>query len=59
MGIYLFNKRYIGDLEIPNEIYDRIIDKARFQKKYLSHIKRRIQRDSILVNEINKEILVD
>ena len=59
MGFYLINKRYIGDLEIPNEIYDRIIEKARYQKKYLSHIKRRIQRDSILVNEINKEILVD
>ena len=59
MGFYLFNKRYIGDLEIPNEIYDRIIEKARWQKKYLSNIKRRIQSDSILANEINKEILVD
>lgn len=59
MGFYLINKRYIGDLEIPNEIYDRIIEKARYQKEYLSQIKRRIQRDSILVNQINKEILVD
>ena len=59
MGFYLINKRYIGDLEIPNEIYDRIIEKASFQKIYLSQIKRRIQRDSILANEINKEILVD
>ena len=59
MGFYLINKRYIGDLEIPNEIYDRIIEKARWQKKYLSNIKRRIQSDSILANEINKEILVD
>ena len=59
MGFYLINKRYIGDLEIPDEIYDRIIEKARYQKEYLSQIKRRIQRDSILVNEINKEILVD
>ena len=59
MGFYLINKRYIGDLEIPNEFYDRIIEKASFQKIYLSQIKRRIQRDSILANEINKEILVD
>ena len=59
MGFYLINKRYIGDLEIPNEFYDRIIEKASFQKIYLSQIKRRIQRDSILANEIKKEILVD
>ena len=59
MGFYLINKRYIGDLEIPNEFYDRIIEKASFQKIYLSQIKGRIQRDSILANEINKEILVD
>ena len=57
MGFYLINKIYIGDLEIPNEFYDRIIEKASFQKIYLFQIKRRIQRDSILVNEINKEIL--
>ena len=59
MGFYLINKRYIGDLEIPNEFYDRIIEKASFQKIYLSQIKGRIQRDSILANEINKEIFVD
>ena len=38
MGFYLINKRYIGDLEIPNEIYNRIIEKASFQKIYLSQI---------------------
>ena len=59
MGFYLIYKRYIGDLQIPNEFYDRIIEKASYQKIYLMSIKRRIQRDSILVNEINKEILVD
>ena len=59
MGFYLINKRYIGDLEIPNEFYDRIIEKASFQKIYLSQIKGGIQRDSILANEINKEIFVD
>ena len=59
MGFYLINKRYIGDLEIPNEIYNSIIEKASFQKIYLSQIKGRIQRDSILANEINKEILAD
>ena len=59
MGFYLIYKRYIGDLEIPNEFYDRIIEKASFQKIYLSQIKGRIQRDSILANEINKEIFVD
>ena len=59
MGFYLINKRYIGDLEIPNEIYNRIIEKVSFQKIYLSQIKGRIQRDSILANEINKEILAD
>ena len=59
MGSYLIYKRYIGDLEIPNKFYDRIIEKASYQKIYLKNINRRIQRDSILANEINKEILVD
>ena len=59
MGAYLIHKKYIGDMRIPNEIYDRIIEKASYQKIYLGFIKRRIQRDSILENEINKEILVD
>ena len=59
MGTYLIYKRYIGDLEIPNELYDRIIEKASYQKIFLRSIKRRIQEDSILANEIKKEILVD
>mgnify|MGYP001231229737 FL=1 len=59
MGSYLIYKTYIGDMEIPNEFYDRIIEKASYQKIYLGFIKRRIQRDSILENEINKEILVN
>ena len=59
MGSYLIYKTYIGDMEIPNEFYDRIIEKASYQKIYLGLIKRRIQRDSILENEINKEILVN
>ena len=59
MGSYLIYKTYIGDMEIPNEFYNRIIEKASFQKIYLGLIKRRIQRDSILENEINKEILVN
>ena len=59
MGSYLIHKKYIGDMRIPNEIYDRIIEKASYQKIYLGFIKRRIQRDSILENEIKKEILVD
>ena len=59
MGSYLIYKTYIGDMDIPNEIYDRIIEKTSYQKIYLGIIKRRIQRDSILANEINKEILVN
>jgi hypothetical protein len=59
MGSYLIYKTYIGDMEITNEFYDRIIEKASYQKIYLGLIKRRIQRDSILENEINKEILVN
>ena len=59
MGSYLIYKKYIGDMRIPNEIYERIIDKASYQKIYLGFIKRRIHRDSILENEISKEILVD
>ena len=58
MGSYLIYKKYIGDMRIPNEIYERIIDKASYQKIYLGFIKRRIHRDSILENEISKEILV-
>ena len=59
MGSYLINKKYVGNMRIPNEIYERIIDKASYQKIYLGFIKRRIHRDSILENEISKEILVD
>ena len=59
MGSYLIYKKYIGDMRIPNEIYERIIDKASYQKIYLGFIKRRIHRDSILENKISKEILID
>ena len=59
MNSYLINKTYTGNVELPNEIYDRIIEKASYQKMYLGIIKRRLQRDSLLVIEIKKEILIN
>lgn len=58
MNSYLIDKTFTGDFEIPNEIYERIIEKASWQRSYLRLIKRRLQRDSLLVNEIKKELFV-
>ena len=59
MNSYLIDKTYTGSFKIPNEIYDRLIEKASYQKMYLGIIKRRIERDSLLVLEIEKEILIN
>ena len=59
LNAYLINKTYTGNFELPNEVYDRIIEKASYQKMYLGIIKRRLQRDSLLVIEIKKEILIN
>lgn len=59
MNSYLIDKTYTGSFKIPNEIYDRLIEKASYQKMYLGIIKRRLERDSLLVLEIEKEILIN
>ena len=53
---FLVDKKYIGDLNIPKEIIGRIIDKKFWQKYHLNSIKNRLRRDSILIEEITKEI---
>ncbi len=59
MNSYLIDKTFTGSFKIPNEIYDRLIEKASYQKMYLRIIKRRLERDSLLVEEIEKEILIN
>lgn len=59
MNSYLIDKTYTGSLKIPNEIYDRLLEKASKQKKYLGIIKKRLERDSLLVVEIEKEIQIN
>ena len=59
LNSYLIDKTYTGSFKIPNEIYDRLIEKASYQKMYLGIIKRRLERDSLLVLEIEKEILIN
>ena len=53
---FLVDKKYIGDLNIPKEIIGRITDKKFWQKYHLNSIKNRLRRDSILIEEITKEI---
>tara|TARA_B100001142_G_scaffold56655_1_gene55379 strand:+ start:151 stop:840 length:690 start_codon:yes stop_codon:yes gene_type:complete len=53
---FLVDKKYIGDLNIPKEIIGRIIDKKFWQKNHLNSIKNRLRKDSILIEEITKEI---
>ena len=53
---FLVDKKYIGNLNIPKEIIGRIIDKKFWQKYHLNSIKNRLRRDSILIEEITKEI---
>ncbi len=53
---FFVDKKYIGDLNIPKEIIGRIIDKKFWQKYHLNSIKNRLRRDSILIEEITKEI---
>ena len=53
---FLVDKKYIGDLNIPKEIIGRIIDKKFWQIYHLNSIKNRLRRDSILIEEITKEI---
>ena len=53
---FLVDKKYIGDLNIPKEIIGRIIDKKFWQIYHLNSIKSRLRRDSILIEEITKEI---
>ena len=59
MNSYLVDKTYTGSFEMPNEIYERLIEKAQYQKMYLGIINRRLKRDSLLVVEIEKEILIN
>ena len=53
---FLVDKKYIGDLNIPKEIIGRITDKKFWQKNHLNSIKNRLRKDSILIEEITKEI---
>ena len=59
MGSYLIDKTFTGDVDIPNEIYERILEKASYQKMYLGRIKHRLRRDSVLAEEIAKELITD
>jgi len=56
LGSYLVDKTFTGNFVMPNEIYERLIEKASYQKMYIKIIKRRLRRDSLLVVEINEEL---
>ena len=56
LGVYKFNKKFTGNLNIPNNVFDRIIDKAFFDWFYIRFIKNRLKDDSLIIKQINKEI---
>ncbi len=55
-GVYNFDKRFTGSLNIPNSIFDRIIEKASFDKFYTKLIEGRLKNDSLILKQIRKEI---
>ncbi|MDA8818686.1 hypothetical protein N9N15_00290 [Flavobacteriaceae bacterium] len=55
-GVYSFNKRFTGSLNVPNNIFERIIEKASFDKFYSKLIERRLKNDSLILKQIKKEI---
>ena len=56
LGVYKFKKKFTGNLNIPNNVFDRIIDKAFFDWFYIRFIKNRLKADSLIIKQINKEI---
>ena len=55
-GVYNFDKRFTGSLNIPNSIFDRIIEKASFDKFYTKLIEGCFKNDSLILKQIRKEI---
>lgn len=55
-GVYSFKKRYIGQLNIPNGIIDRIAEKDSFHKYYIGQTDKRLKKDSLIIQLIEKEI---
>lgn len=55
-GVYSFKKRYIGQLNIPNGIIDRIAEKGSFHKFYIGQTDERLKKDSLIIQLIEKEI---
>jgi len=55
-GVYSFDKRFTGSLNVPNSIFDRIIEKASFDKFYIKLIEGRLKNDSLILKQIKKEI---
>lgn len=53
---FLVNKRFIGKLDIPNEVFERIFEAAYYRNYYIDLIKKRLVQDSLLKIEIKKEI---
>lgn len=59
LGSYLNDKTYIGDLNIPIEIYDRILEKASYQTYYTDLIESMIKKDSLLLDQIESELRIN
>ena len=59
LGSYLIDKTYVGDLDIPNEIYDRILEKATYQTYYTNFIELMFKKDSLLLDQIESELLLN
>ena len=55
-GVYTFKKRYTGQLNIPNGILDRIAEKGSFHRYYIGQTDERLNKDSLIIQQIEKEI---
>jgi hypothetical protein len=51
-----FDRTYIGNKVLPNQIIERISDLMFYRNFYLGRIENRTKSDSILISEIKSEI---
>ena len=55
-GVYSFERRYTGQLNIPYGIIDRIAEKGSFHRYYIGQTNERLKKDSLIIQQIEKEI---
>tara|TARA_Y100001933_G_C18905157_1_gene524245 strand:+ start:407 stop:1111 length:705 start_codon:yes stop_codon:yes gene_type:complete len=52
-------KNYSSKNRIPDYILEKLMDKSQFHKQYVMVVNNQLKRDSIIIEEINKEISFD